>query len=301
MSKIGFIGLGIMGKPMSLHLGKGGHELFTYSLHGVPPDVVAAGAAACGSGAEVARKADIVITMVPDTPDVAAALFGAGGVAEGLSPGKIVVDMSSISPVETKQFAQKINALGCQYLDAPVSGGEVGAKAASLTIMVGGPEDAFNKVKPLFELMGKNITLVGGNGDGQTCKVANQIIVALNIEAVGEALLFASRMGADPGKVRQALMGGFASSRILEVHGERMIKRTFNPGFRIELHQKDLNLALSVARQAGLSLPNTATAQELFNACAAHGGKGWDHSALVRALEILANHEIGAKAAPAAK
>jgi 2-hydroxy-3-oxopropionate reductase len=155
-----------------------------------------------------------------------------------------------------------------------VSGGEVGAKAASLTIMVGGPEDTFNKVKPLFELMGKNITLVGGNGDGQTCKVANQIIVALNIEAVGEALLFASKMGADPGKVRQALMGGFASSRILEVHGERMIKRTFNPGFRIELHQKDLNLALSAARQIGMSLPNTATAQELFNACAAHGGKG---------------------------
>jgi len=300
MSKIGFIGLGIMGKPMSLHLAKGGHELFAYSLHGVPPDVVANGATACASGGEVAGKADIVITMVPDTPDVAAALFGAGGVAEGLSPGKIVVDMSSISPVETKQFAQKINALGCQYLDAPVSGGEVGAKAASLTIMVGGPEDTFNKVKPLFELMGKNITLVGGNGDGQTCKVANQIIVALNIEAVGEALLFASKMGADPAKVRQALMGGFASSRILEVHGERMIKRTFAPGFRIELHQKDLNLALSVGRQAGLSLPNTATAQELFNACAAHGGKGWDHSALVRALELLANHEIGARAAPAA-
>jgi 2-hydroxy-3-oxopropionate reductase len=296
MSKIGFIGLGIMGKPMSLHLAKGGHELFAYSLHGVPPAVVAAGATTCGSGGEVARKADIVIIMVPDTPDVAVALFGPGGVAEGLSPGKIVVDMSSISPVETKQFAQKINALGCQYLDAPVSGGEVGATAASLTIMVGGPEDAFNTVKPLFELMGKNITLVGGNGDGQTCKVANQIIVALNIEAVGEALLFASKMGADAAKVRQALMGGFASSRILEIHGERMIKRTFDPGFRIELHQKDLNLALTAARQVGMSLPNTATAQELFNACAAHGGKGWDHSALVRALELLADHEIGAKA-----
>jgi 2-hydroxy-3-oxopropionate reductase len=248
---------------------------------------------------EVAKNADTIITMVPDTPDVAAVLFGAKGVAEGLTRGKIVVDMSSISPVETKEFAQKINALGCQYLDAPVSGGEVGAKAASLTIMVGGPEETFNKVKPLFELMGKNITLVGGNGDGQTCKVANQIIVALNIEAVGEALLFASKMGADPGKVRQALMGGFASSRILEVHGERMIKRTFNPGFRIVLHQKDLNLALTAARQAGISLPNTATAQELFTACAAHGGKDWDHSALVRALELMADHEIGAKAAGA--
>ena len=233
MSKVGFIGMGIMGKPMSLNLIRGGHELYVHSRHGAPQELVAAGAKACDSGMDVARKADTIITMVPDTPDVAAVLFGAKGVAEGLTQGKIVVDMSSISPVETKQFAEKINALGCQYLDAPVSGGEVGAKAASLTIMVGGPEDVFNKVKPLFELMGKNITLVGGNGDGQTCKVANQIIVALNIEAVGEALLFASKMGADPGKVRQALMGGFASSRILEVHGERMIKRTFNPGFRI--------------------------------------------------------------------
>jgi 2-hydroxy-3-oxopropionate reductase len=296
MSKIGFIGMGIMGTPMSLNLIRGGHELYVHSRHGAPQEVLAAGATACDSGMEVARKADTIITMVPDTPDVAAVLFGAKGVVEGLTRGKIVVDMSSISPVETKQFAQKIEALGCQYLDAPVSGGEVGAKAASLTIMVGGSEDTFNKVKPLFELMGKNITLVGGNGDGQTCKVANQIIVALNIEAVGEALLFASKMGADPAKVRQALMGGFASSRILEVHGERMIKRTFNPGFRIVLHQKDLNLALTAARQAGISLPNTATAQELFTACAAHGGKDWDHSALVRALELLADHEIGAKA-----
>ena len=299
MSKVGFIGMGIMGRPMSLNLIRGGHELYIHSRHGAPQELVAAGATACDSGMEVAKKADTIITMLPDTPDVAAVLFGAKGVAEGLTRGKIVVDMSSISPVETKQFAQKINALGCQYLDAPVSGGEVGAKAASLTIMVGGPEDIFNKVKPLFELMGKNITLVGGNGDGQTCKVANQIIVALNIEAVGEALLFASKMGADPGKVRQALMGGFASSRILEVHGERMIKRTFNPGFRIVLHQKDLNLALTAARQAGISLPNTATAQELFTACAAHGGKDWDHSALVRALELMADHEIGAKAAGA--
>jgi 2-hydroxy-3-oxopropionate reductase len=292
MSRIGFLGLGIMGGPMAAHLRKAGHELYVNGSHSVPATLLADGAIRCDSGKEVAQRAEIIITMVPDTPDVAAALFGANGVAAGLSPGKIVVDMSSIAPLETREFARRINALGCEYLDAPVSGGEVGAKAATLTIMVGGPESAFNKVKPLFELMGKNITLVGGNGDGQTCKVANQIIVALTIEAVGEALLFASRMGADPAKVRQALMGGFASSRILEVHGERMIKRSFNPGFRIELHQKDLNLALTAARQAGLSLPNTASAQELFNACAAHGGKDWDHSALVRALELLANHEI---------
>jgi 2-hydroxy-3-oxopropionate reductase len=295
MAKVGFIGLGIMGAPMVQNLLKGRHELHVYDVKQVPKGILDQGAKGCASAKEVAQKTDIVITMVPDTPHVQSALFAENGVAEGLSPGKIVVDMSSISPLETKQFAQRINQKGCQYLDAPVSGGEVGAKGATLTIMVGGPEDAFNKVKPLFDLMGKNVTLVGGNGDGQTCKVANQIIVALNIEAVGEALLFASKMGADPAKVRQALMGGFASSRILELHGDRMIKRTFDPGFRIELHQKDLNLALSNARAAGLSLPNTATAQELFNACAAHGGKAWDHSAMVRALEIMANHEIGAK------
>jgi len=293
MSKIAFVGLGIMGAPMAGHLLAGGHDVYLYDIRQIPAELLQKGGIEASSAQEAARNANIVIIMVPDTPHVAAALFDAAGVASGLAPGKTVVDMSSISPVETKEFARKINALGCDYLDAPVSGGEVGAKAASLTIMVGGPEAAFKAIKPLFELMGKNITLVGGNGDGQTCKVANQIIVALTIEAVGEALLFASRMGADPAKVRQALMGGFASSRILEVHGERMIKRSFDPGFRIELHQKDLNLALASARQVGLSLPNTATAQELFNACVAHGGRAWDHSAMVRALELLADHEIG--------
>jgi 2-hydroxy-3-oxopropionate reductase len=292
---VGFIGLGIMGRPMAGHLLAGGHALFAHDHKPVPEELLGRGAVQCASGKEVAQRAEVVITMVPDTPHVADALFGPGGVAEGLSPGKIVVDMSSISPLETKAFARRVNELGCRYLDAPVSGGEVGAKAATLTVMVGGPEDTFEKVKPLFELMGKNITRVGENGDGQTCKVANQIIVALNIEAVGEALLFASKMGADPVKVRQALLGGFAASRVLEVHGERMLKRTFDPGFRIELHQKDLGLALSSARQAGLSLPNTATAQELFNACAARGGRRWDHSAMVRALELLADHEIGKK------
>jgi len=292
MSNIGFVGLGIMGRPMAANLIKGGHKLFLYSLEGVAPELTSAGGVACASAKEVAQKGEIVITMVPDTPDVEKALFAPGAVAEGLSAGKIVVDMSSISPLETKVFAERINKLGCQYVDAPVSGGEVGAKNATLTIMAGGSEATFEKVKPLFELMGKNITLVGSNGAGQTCKVANQIIVALNIEAVAEALLFASKAGADPAKVRQALMGGFASSRVLELHGERMIKRTFEPGFRIELHQKDLNLALSNARKLGLSLPNTATAQELFNACAAHGGAKWDHSGMVRALEVLANHQV---------
>jgi 2-hydroxy-3-oxopropionate reductase len=290
--KVGFIGLGIMGQPMALNLGKGGHELHLFTRSGVPQALLDAGGHACGSPKHVAEDAEVIITMVPDTPQVEEVLFGPDGVAAGLSAGKTVVDMSSISPLATKDFAKRINELGCDYLDAPVSGGEVGAKAATLTIMVGGPEAAFERVKPLFELMGKNITLVGGVGDGQTTKVANQIIVALNIEAVAEALVFAAKAGADPAKVRQALMGGFASSRILEVHGERMIKRTFDPGFRIELHQKDLSLALAGARALGVSLPNTATAMELFNACAANGGKGWDHSAMVKALELMANHPV---------
>ena len=292
MSKVGFIGLGIMGAPMAGHLIAGGHELFLPTNRSVPKELIEAGGVGCASAKDVAGQADTIFIMVPDTPNVEQVLFGENGVAEGITAGKTVVDMSSISPLATKDFAKRINELGCDYIDAPVSGGEVGAKAASLTIMCGGSEEAFGRVKPLLDLMGKNITLVGGNGDGQTCKVANQIIVALNIEAVGEALLFASKAGADPAKVREALMGGFASSKILEIHGERMVKRTFEPGFRIELHQKDLNLALSNARQMGISLPNTATAQELFNSCAAHGGSGWDHSALVRALEMMANHEV---------
>ena len=294
MTDIGFIGLGIMGRPMAGHLQTAGHRLFLHDIAALPEELIRYGAVACTSSKEVAEKAEIIILMVPDTPHVEAVLFGKNGVAEGLARGKIVVDMSSISPLATKEFAKRVNALGADYLDAPVSGGEVGARAASLTIMVGGPQAAFDRAKLLFEMMGKNVTRVGENGDGQTTKVANQIIVALTIEAVGEALLFASKAGADPALVRQALMGGFASSRILEVHGERMVKRNFEPGFRIELHQKDLNLALEGARALGVSLPATATAQQLFNACAAHGGKAWDHSAMVKALELTAGHEITA-------
>jgi len=290
--KIGFIGIGIMGAPMAGHLLDAGHSVAVNDLNPIPQELLDKGAQGVSSAKEAAEKGEVIIVMVPDTPDVEKVLFGENGVAEGLSAGKIVIDMSSISPVETKQFAAKINELGCTYLDAPVSGGEVGAKAGTLTIMVGGDQETFDKAKPLFELMGQNITLVGGNGDGQTCKVANQIIVALTIEAVGEALLFASKAGADPARVREALMGGFASSKILEIHGERMIKRTFDPGFRIELHQKDLNLALSNARQLQMSLPNTATAQELFNSVAAQGDKGLDHSAMVLALEKLAEFKV---------
>src|SRR6478735_9593692 len=292
MIDVGFIGLGIMGRPMASHLQAAGHRLFLHDVGPVAQELVAAGGIVCKSGKQVAQESDVVIVMVPDTPHVETVLFGKDGVASGISKGKIVVDMSSISPLATKEFARKIEALGADYLDAPVSGGEVGAKAASLTIMVGGPERAFGTMKPIFDRMGKNVTRVGANGDGQTTKVANQIIVALTIEAVSEALLFASKAGADPALVRQALMGGFASSRILEVHGERMVKRNFEPGFRIELHQKDLNLALEGARTLGISLPSTALAQQLFSACAARGGKAWDHSGMVKALELLANHEI---------
>jgi 2-hydroxy-3-oxopropionate reductase len=294
MTKVGFIGLGIMGGPMAAKLQEGGCKLYLHDLKNPPLALIEGGATVCTNATEVAKRADIVIVMVPDTPHVEEVLFGADGVAAGLTPGKIVIDMSSISPMATKEFAKKINKRQCDYLDAPVSGGEVGARAATLTIMVGGAQEAFDRARPLFELMGKNITLVGGNGDGQTTKVANQIIVALNIQAVAEALLFASKAGADPGKVRQALMGGFAASRILEVHGERMVKRTFAPGFRIELHQKDLNLALQGAKSLGLALPNTANAQELMNSCAAHGMAQLDHSALCQAIERMSNHAIAA-------
>ena len=290
--KLGFIGLGIMGVPMALRLAAAGHSLAVHTRSAVHPDVIAAGATRCASAREVAAQSEIVFTMLPDTPDVDLVLFGDNGVAAGLTAGKTVVDLSSISPFETKRFAQKVNALGCDYLDAPVSGGEVGAKAGTLSIMGGGPQATFDRVLPLFELMGKNITLVGGNGDGQTTKVANQIIVALNIAAAGEALLFASKAGADPAKVRQALMGGFAASRILEVHGERMIKRSFKPGFRIGLHQKDLNLALQGAKAIGVALPQTAGAAQLMQACAAQGWDQLDHSALVKALELMAAHTV---------
>jgi len=292
MDTIGFVGLGIMGAPMAANLLKGGRTVFLASRSGVPKDLVDAGGTACASARDVAERADVVITMVPDTPDVERVLFGPAGVAEGVSAGKLVVDMSSISPIETRVFAEKLAAMGVGYVDAPVSGGQIGAKNAALTIMAGGSAEAFARAKPLFELLGKNITHVGDVGAGQICKAANQIIVALNIEAVAEALLLASKAGVDPAKVREALMGGFASSRVLEVHGDRMIKRTFDPGFRIELHQKDLNIALSSARALHLSLPNTATAQELFNACQANGSGKKDHSAMVTALEVLAQHTV---------
>jgi 2-hydroxy-3-oxopropionate reductase len=290
--RIGFIGLGIMGRPMALNLKNAGHEILVPERASLTPEIRAA-AKTLADATAVARAAEVVILMLPDTPDVEQVLFGENGVAAGLSAGKLVIDMSSIDPIATKRFAERVAALGCDYLDAPVSGGEVGAKQATLTIMVGGPEAAFKRAEPLFAAMGKSITHIGAeNGAGQICKVANQIVVALNIEAVAEALLFASRAGADPARVRAALLGGFAASRVLEVHGQRMLEHSFAPGFRVRLHQKDLNLALSAARQLGLALPNTASAQQLFSAVAAHGGADRDHSAMLEALEELAAHKV---------
>ena len=282
---------------MASHLIKGGHTLYLHSRSGVPEELIILGGRACSSPGQVAKNSTVIITMLPDTPDVEAVLFGTDGVTQGLtvdptSPTKTIIDMSSISPIETKKFAEKLSKYNCNYADAPVSGGDIGAQNATLTIMVGASESVFNEIQPLLALMGSTITLVGDVGSGQICKIANQIIVALTIEAVAEALLFTSKAGADPQKVRQALMGGFAASRVLEVHGNKMINRTFEPGFKIALQQKDLNIALSCASELGMSLPNTAVTQALYNACGAQGGNKWDNSALVRILEIMANHEI---------
>ena len=273
MLRIGFIGLGIMGKPMAGHLAKAGDALYVHSrTYASVAELAALGAVPCKNSKEVTERSEIVFLMLPDTPDVEEVLFGTDGVSKGIQSGSTVVDTSSISPMETRKFAERLRNQGVEMLDAPVSGGQIGARNATLSIMVGGKAEVFARIKPLFEKMGKNIVYIGGNGDAQICKVANQIVVALTIEAVGEALL-----------------GGFAQSRILDVHGERMIKRTFQPGFRIRLHQKDLRLALQTGKELGVSLPNTATAQELFTAVSASGGAEMDHAAMVQALERLAN------------
>jgi len=292
MSDIGFIGLGIMGRPMAAHLQRGGHHLWVHELRTTPPELIEAGATDCGSALEVATHADIIILMLPNTPDVQSAIFGPKGLSGALGAGKLVIDMSSIAPGATREIARKVAELGAQYLDAPVSGGEAGAKMASLTIMVGGEESSFNRALPLFQLMGKNINHVGAHGAGQTTKVANQIIVGLTIAAISEALVFASKAGVDPAKVRTALMGGFANSRILELHGERMVKHQFAPGFRVSLHRKDLALALEAAHELNLALPQTAQCQQMFNSLFAAGEGDLDHSALIRVIERLAAHDI---------
>lgn len=291
--KIGFVGTGIMGAPMAIHLQSAGHEIRLFKHRTtLPAELLQNGAVECSSLAQLARESDAVISILPDTPDVESAIFGSGGLAEGMPSGAILVDMSSICPMATQDFAAKLAEAGVQFVDAPVSGGEIGARNATLTIMAGGASDAYARAHPLFALMGQHITHVGPVGHGQIAKLTNQIIVALTIQAVSEGLLFASRAGADASIVRKALMGGFASSRILEVHGQRMVEREFDPGFRIGLHNKDLNIALANARTMGLALPATASAQQMFNACIGLGGEAWDHSGMIRALEAMSGHAI---------
>ncbi|MFT5086251.1 MAG: 2-hydroxy-3-oxopropionate reductase [Planctomycetota bacterium] len=291
---VGFIGLGIMGGPMALNLQRAGYALVIVDFDPpLPQELIDGGAVVKASNREVAAAADIVIIMVPDTPDVEIVLFADDGVAAGLSDDKTVVDMSSISPTATVDFAQRINKLGCDYLDAPVSGGAGRAITGELTIMVGGPQAAFEHIRPLFEVMGTTITLIGTrNGDGQVCKVANQIIVGITVEAVAEALLFASKAGADPHKVREALMGGAANSLILENHGQRMLDRNFEQSFRVELQQKDLGLAVDAAKTLGMVLPNTTNTWHLYNGCLAHGDGKADHIAILKVLESMANHTL---------
>lgn len=293
MSALGFIGLGIMGFPMATNLLRAGHTLFVYDKNEQRlEEFTKIGGIKCSNCTEVAYHSEIIFLMLPDTSDVEEALFGKEGITHGVRKGSIVVDMSTISPTATKDFAERLRRIGVEMLDAPVSGGQIGAQNATLTIMVGGKEEVFNKVKPYFELMGKNIFHIGPNGHGQICKVANQMIVAVTIEAVAEALVLVSKAKADVGKVREALLCGAASSKVLELHGERMIKRDFRPGFRVRLHQKDLNIALQVAKELGLFLPGTALASQLFNSVAAEEGEELDHSALILAIEKLSNHKI---------
>jgi 2-hydroxy-3-oxopropionate reductase len=296
--RIGFIGLGIMGSPMALHLHEAGHQLLVPERPSLRPEIRAV-AQVLDTPHAIAAACEVLVLMLPDTPDVEQVLFGTDGAAAGLGnsdgTAKLVIDMSTISPLATRDFAARITAAGAEYLDAPVSGGEVGARQASLGIMVGGPDASFARALPLFEKLGKTIVHVGpAHGDGQVCKAANQIMVALHLQAAAEALVFASRMGTDPARVRQALLGGFAASRVLEVHGQRMLDGSFNPGFRIKLHQKDLDLALSAGRAEGIALPATAMVQQMFAACVAAGAGGLDHSALVRATETLAQTSLRA-------
>lgn len=292
--RIGFIGLGIMGKPMAWHLVNAGYPLTVLQSNKAAGELVAAGARAADSPQNVAAQSDVVITMLPDSPDVEQVVLGKDGVLEGLRAGGLVIDMSTVAPSTARKIAAAARAQGADALDAPVSGGEVGAKNATLTIMVGGSPAAFERAKPILEKMGKSITYLGEAGAGQITKAANQIIVGVTIAAVSEALVLAAKAGVDPVKVREALMGGFAASRILDVHGNRMIQRTFAPGFKIKLHRKDMNIVLNTARELGVVLPMSANVAELMNGLIASGAGELDHSAFVTLLEKLANFEIHA-------
>jgi 2-hydroxy-3-oxopropionate reductase len=290
---IGFIGLGIMGKPMSKHLLKAGYRLVVRDvMQAAVDDVVAAGARSAATAREVAAQSDILITMVPDSPDVEAVAYGPDGALAGLKPGTLWADMSTISPVTSRKVAADAAKKGVPMLDAPVSGGEKGAVGATLSIMVGGPKEAFDTLLPIFQIMGKTIVYMGDSGAGQVTKAANQIVVALTIEAISEALVLASKAGVDPAKVRQVLLGGFCQSRILELHGERMIKREFAPGFKIRLHRKDLAIALNAGKEFGVPLPVTAQVHEMLNALMVAGKGELDHSAIVNFIESGAQAEV---------
>jgi 2-hydroxy-3-oxopropionate reductase len=290
--RTGFVGLGIMGGPMACNLRKGGYAVTGFSRSGVPAACREAGVVPGESPAAVAAASEVVILMVPDTPDVDKVLFGPGGVIEGVRPGTVVINMSSISPSAEPANAARLAERGAEYLDAPVSGGDVGAIAGTLSIMAGGKPEVFEAMRPILGCMGKTLSHIGPHGAGQTCKLANNMVGAMTLMAVAEALTFASKSGADPARVRDALLGGFAQSRILDIHGKRMIESDFAPGFKIELMQKDLNNALHNARQMGMAIPGTATAQQLFSVAVGLGGGQWDHSGIARAIEAMASHPI---------
>jgi 2-hydroxy-3-oxopropionate reductase len=284
---IGFIGLGVMGKPMAKHLVSAGHRLTVHNRsRGAVDELAAAGAAAAGSPAEVARASDVVITMLPDTPDVERAIAGDNGVLSGLKKGAVVIDMSSISPVATERLAQLVSDTGGAMLDAPVSGGEIGAINASLSIMVGGDEATFHRMKPILDVMGnkERVVYIGRSGAGQVCKICNQVAIGGALAGVSEAFALAKKAGVDAARVRQALLGGFAASRVLEVHGERMLVDNYKPGFRARLYQKDMRLANEAAAANGVAMPATAIVSQLVNALVASGGADLDYAALATVL-----------------
>lgn len=292
--RIGFIGLGIMGRPMAENLLRAGYPLVVYNRS--PEKVMALveeGAQGADNPAQVADQSDVVITILPDTPDVDHVYFGPQGVMTRVRQGHLFIDMSTVSPAVARNIYQTAQEHGADSLDAPVSGGDVGAKAGTLSIMVGGSQSAFERAYPIFQVLGKNIVHIGANGAGQVTKACNQMVVALTIEAVGEALVLAQKSGVDPAKVREALLGGFAQSRVLEVHGQRALEHRFEPGFRLRLHRKDLAIALGTAQELGVSTPVTALVHDMMNGLLAHGYGDQDHSYLIAELARRADTELG--------